>query len=210
MQISYRKMLKKDHATIKRLVTEAWFSDYNFPKCVIKMYAKGYLYGYLSESNFQYVAVNDQDEAVGFIFGRVKKVGFWQKFYYNLRLALIGFKLFFFKSGRRGIRIERITNKVNSKLLKQSPVELKNELVLFIVDEKYRKNGIGTALEKLFVDFVKSQGEDKYFLFTDTYSNVAYYESKGYIRASETEVDFNVDGEKEEPLPYYYVYYKKV
>lgn len=210
MGISYRKMLKKDHAAIKRLVTEAWFDGYDFPKCVIKMYAKGYLYGYLSESNFRYVAVNDNDETVGFIFGRVKKVGFWQRFYYNFRLALVGFKLLFFKSGRRGIKIERITNKVNSKLLKQSPVELRNELVLFIVDSNYRKNGIGTVLEKLYVDYVKANNEDKYFLYTDTYSNVGYYESKGYKRASEAVVNFKIKGEIEDPLPIYYVYYKEV
>lgn len=207
--IEYRKMCKKDHNTIKRLVTEAWFDEYDFQKCVIKNYAKGYLYSYLAESNFQYVAVED-NKTVGFIFGRVNKVGFWQKLYYNFRLALIGFKLLFFKAGRRGIKIQSVTNKVNKKLLKQSPVELRNELVLFIVDSNHRNKGIGTVLEKLFVDFVKSKGEDKYFLFTDTYSNVGYYESKGYKRASEAEVDFNVDGEKENPLPYYYVYYKEV
>ena len=47
------------------------------------------------------------------------------------------FIMLFSFPGRRGLRITFITNKVNNKLIKQYKKDLKNELVLFIVDDSY-------------------------------------------------------------------------
>ena len=72
MAITYVPMTKQDHKDIKRLITEAWFSDYPFKEKYIKLYASGYLNMYLSHSDYKMVA-KDGDKVVGFLFGNIKK-----------------------------------------------------------------------------------------------------------------------------------------
>ena len=67
MDIKYEKMTKNDHKDIKRLITEAWFSDYTFKDFYIKLYASGYLNMYLAHADYKVVA-KDGDKVVGFIF----------------------------------------------------------------------------------------------------------------------------------------------
>ena len=112
--------------------------------------------------------------------------------------------------GRRGLKITQITNRVNRKLLKPFNKELKNELILFIVDEKYRGKGIGTQLEKMYTDFLKENKVKKMFLFTDTYSNYEYYEHRGYERKGSLPVDFKTKHEEIDPISEYYIYIKEL
>ena len=208
MEIRYEKMSKKDYADVKRLITEAWFSDYPFPKEIIDLYSKGYLYMYLSELDYCVVA-KDGDKTVGFIFGRNNKVSHLQKMLYKSKLFFVGLSLLFSKAGRRGLKINHITNVANKKLYKMSKIDTTSELVLFIVDDKYRGLGIGSKLEKDFCDFLFKEGKDSVYLYTDTYSNYKYYENRGYERMAETEVDFKIEEERGEQLPKYYLYLKR-
>jgi hypothetical protein len=69
-------MTKNDHKDIKRLITEAWFSDYTFKDFYIKLYASGYLNMYLAHADYKVVA-KDGNKVVGFIFGNYKKPSFF-------------------------------------------------------------------------------------------------------------------------------------
>ena len=109
----------------------------------------------------------------------------------------------------RGLKITRITNKTNKALYKNSPIKPTSELVLFIVDSRYRGHSIGSMLEKNFCEYLISQGRDTVYLYTDTYSNYGFYERRGYVRFGEMEVNFNLP-EEGEPLPKYYIYVKEL
>ena len=208
MNITYEKLTTKDYQRVKELVTQAWFEEYNFSKKVIDLYAKGYLYMYLSELDYCIVA-KDGDRVVGFIFGRNNKVNLFKKIHYKLKLFFVGLRLLFSKAGRRGLKINHITNKVNAELYKKSKTTAKAELVLFIVDEAYRGQGIGSKLERDFYEFLKNNNKKYVYLYTDTYSNFAYYEQRGYKRMAELDVDFHIEGE-EDDKPTYYIYVKEI
>lgn len=209
MDIKYETMTKQDHKAIKRLITEAWFSDYPFKEKYIKLYASGYLNMYLAKSDYQ-VVVKDKDKVVGFIFGNIKKAPFKQRFISKLKLFFYFIYMLFSYPGRRGIKITLITNKVNKKLLAPYKKLVKNELILFIVDEKYRGHGIGSNLEKMYTDALKEKGIKNVFLFTDTYSNYEYYEHRGYKRKGALPVDFKLKNSEIDPVSEYYIYIKEL
>lgn len=209
MAISYRIMEKKDYNRVKELITQAWFSEYPFKKKIIRLYAKAYLYSYLAEANFQRVAC-DGDKVCGFIFGRYKKAKRLKALRYNFKLLWILFRMLFSKPGRRGLKIAYKTEKVNAKLMKPFKKQLKNELVLFIVDDAYHGQGIGSSLEKSFIEFLNHRNADNVYLYTDTYSNFHFYEHRGYERFAELEVDFGIKDEDVDGLPVYYLYARKL
>lgn len=209
MAIKYLPMTKKDHKDIKRLITEEWFSEYTFKEKYIKLYASGYLNMYLAESDYMMVA-KDGDKVVGFIFGNIKNAPFKQRFISKVKLFFYFIYMLFSYPGRRGIKITLITDKVNKKLLEPYKDSVKNELILFIVDEAYRGYGIGSTLEKMYTNTLKEKGIKKVFLFTDTYSNYKYYEHRGYERKGALPVDFKLKNSDIDPVSEYYIYIKEL
>ncbi len=209
MAIQYMPMTKADYEDIKRLITEAWFSDYPFKEKYIKLYANGYLNMYLAESDYMMVA-KDNGKLVGFLFGNLNKAPLKQRIVSNFKLFLYSIYMLFSYPGRRGLKITLITSKVNKKLLKPYKKNTKNELSLFIVDESYRNKGVGSTLEKMYTDYLKEHGVKNVFLFTDTYSNFAYYEHRGYKRKGALPVDFKIKDSEIDPISEYYIYIKEL
>ncbi len=209
MEIKYEKMTKSDYPEIKNLIKEAWFNEYPFARKYIKQYEDGYLYMYLYESDYQVVA-KDNGKVVGFIFGKYKNPPFKVRLKYALKLLGLGIKMLFSYPGRRGIKMTLITNKINNKLLKPHKKDLQAELVLFIVDENYRKHGIGSTLQEDFCEYLKKHNVKNVYLYTDTYSNFEYYEHRGYVRKRALPVDFKIKGEEMDPLPEYFIYVKEL
>ena len=206
MNIHYEEMQKSDYNRIMELITQAWFSEYNFSKRVISLYAKGYLYMYLSELSYKQVA-KDGGKVVGFLFGRCDKVNPFKALYYKTKLFFVGLNLLFTKAGRRGLKINHKTNVANKALFKDAKIDDGAELVLFIVDEAYRGCGIGSTLEKNFYTHAKKSKKDTLYLYTDTYSNYEFYENKDYTRQGEVYVDFNLPHEENGT---YYIYTKEL
>lgn len=209
MAIEYMPMTKQDYNDIKRLITEAWFSEYPFKEKYIKLYASGYLNLYLSESDYKMVA-KDDGKVVGFIFGNFKKASLKQRIISNFKLFIYSIYMLFSYPGRRGLKITLITHKVNKKLLAPFKKDLSSELKLFIVDENYQGRGIGSTLEKNYTKYLKEHGVKNVFLFTDTYSNYEYYEHRGYTRHGALPVDFKIKDSEIDPLSEYYIYIKEL
>ena len=209
MNIEYRKMKKRDYNRVKELIIEAWFSEYDFSKRIIKSYANAYLQTYLADSNYRMVAV-DNGNVVAFLLGKHRKINFFVKHKHLFLLFWIKLGLLFTKPGRRKLKILAKTDDVNNRLFMNHKDYLFNELALFIVDKKYQGIGIGTKLEKDFSNYLTARGERYMYLYSDTYSNYHFYENKGYIRGGELVVDFEIEGEKEYPLPIYFIYYKQL
>lgn len=209
MNITYRKMNRGDYQAVKTLIRQAWFDEYEFKDRVKKRYADAYLRIYLADSNYRMVACDD-GKVVGFLLGKHRKVNFIEKYRNLFLLFWIQFGFIFSKPGRRKNKILRETERVNKRLHKKHEKYLFNELALFIVDEEHQGMGIGTKLEKDFSSYLKDKGEKYLYLFSDTYSNYQFYENKKYVRGGELVVDFDIEGEKEFPLPIYFIYYKEL
>ena len=213
MEVLYREATKNDYKEIKRLIGEAWFDEYieeyNFSKRVVELYRKGYIYMYLAESNYIEVAEYD-GKVVGFLFGRNNNAKLPHSLKYKFLMLTVGFRLLLTKPGRRGLKINRITNKTNNNLVKQAGIKLESELCLFIVDSNYRNLHIGSTLHKNFLNYLEEKKVKNNYLFTDTYSDYFYYERRGYKRMGELDVDFKIKGEESEALPKYYIYVKNL
>lgn len=210
MSIQYRKMNRGDYQAVKALIRQAWFDEYDFKDRVKNAYARAYLRIYLADSNYRMVACNDENEVIGFLLGKRRKVNFFVKHYHLFMLFWIQLGFIFTKPGRRKNKILRKTEEVNRRLLKKHEKYLFNELALFIIDEDYQGQGIGTKLERDFSDYLKANNEKYLYLFSDTYSNYEFYERRNYVRGGELVVDFDIEGEKEFPLPIYFIYYKEL
>ena len=209
MNITYRKMNRGDYQAVKALIRQAWFDEYEFSDRVKNSYARAYLRIYLADSNYRMVACDD-DKVIGFLLGKHRKVKFSVRLCNLFLLFWIRFGFIFTKPGRRKNKILSKTENVNKRLHKKHEKYLFNELALFIIDEEYQGQGIGTHLEKDFSAFLKDNGEEYLYLFSDTYSNYQFYENRRYVRGGELVVDFDIEGEKEFPLPIYFIYYKEL
>ena len=210
MSIQYRKMNRGDYQAVKKLIRQAWFDEYEFSERIKNAYARAYLRIYLADSNYRMVACNEENEVVGFLLGKRRKVNFFEKYFNLFLLSFIQFGFMFSKPGRRKNKILSKTEKVNKRLHKKHEKFLLNELALFIIDEDYQGQGIGSKLERDFSAYLKSMNEKYLYLFSDTYSNYQFYENRNYIRGGELVVDFEIEGEKEFPLPIYFIYYKEL
>lgn len=204
--ITYRELTHKDYRSIINLTKEIWFDEYPYKEYIKVLYAKGYLYEYLSESSYKMVAVDD-NKVIGFIFGRLKKVPLFKIIYYYIRLFFIGLVLLFTKAGRNGLKIEFTTMKVNNKLYKPFKKDYDAQLSLFIVDKNYQGMHIGSTLKDMFEKYAVDNNCKGIYLYTDTYSNYKYYEKNGYIRLNEVDVNFNASNQQEKPK--YFLYGKK-
>lgn len=209
MSITYRDMNRGDYQAVKTLIRQAWFDEYEFSERVKNSYARAYLRIYLADSNYRKVAC-DGDKVIGFLLGKHRKVKFFEKYRNLFLLFWIRFGFIFTKPGRRKNKILSKTENVNKRLHKKHEKFLFNELALFIIDEDYQGQGIGTHLERDFSTYLKENNEEYLYLFSDTYSNYQFYENRNYVRGGELVVDFDIDGEKEFPLPIYFIYYKKL
>ena len=202
-------MNRGDYQAVKTLIRQAWFDEYEFSDRVKNSYARAYLRIYLADSNYRKVAC-DGEKVIGFLLGKHRKIKFSIKFCNLFLLFWIRFGFIFSKPGRRKNKILSKTENVNKRLHKKHEKYLINELALFIIDEDYQGQGIGTHLERDFSTYLKENNEEYLYLFSDTYSNYQFYENRNYVRGGELVVDFDIDGEKEFPLPIYFIYYKKL
>ena len=210
--ISYRKLKHKDKKYITNYINQAWFEEENVNEKAKKLYSIGYYYMYLRLSNYVEIATNEQNECVGFVFGRGKHVNIFRYLYYTIPYLITGLRLFLFKDGRRGLKVEFKTFKINKNLRKQVKEKIEGELQLFIVNENYRKNGIGTTLQKNFIEYLKKHNSNNYSLYTDTFSNYQYYDNNGFKKVAEMEVDFGFEDQLQEDgsLPKYFIYLKSI
>lgn len=204
MNLQYRLLRKGDYAALQKIICETWnFSEYVKGAGTLKHYQDVFLYDYLARSNYAEVVVFDH-QLVGFLFGRCDKISCAAQYlkytplYYRSKFALL-----FGRYGRSRLRIIHITDRVNRKLIKDHTNDFDGELCLFAVAANFKKNGVGRELLSHFHHFMRSRGAENYFLYTDTYCNIGFYERMGYDLVSLDTVNF---GEEWKETPKYLLY----
>ncbi len=205
---TYHNLNKKDFESVRHLVGKAWYEEYEDNPKIYRLYTGYYLYHYVAESSYR-IVVKDNDKVIGFLFGNTSKVNVFHYLKYELRVFLLGLKACFSKLGRRGIKITLKTNRVNKRLRKICKGR-GAELSLFIVDEAYRGQGIGSQLEKSYLQYLREEHFDFIYLYTDTYSDYQFYDQKGFDQVAGIKVDFKIKGEETDPLPIYFIYKKDI
>ncbi len=192
-QIVLREYQESDRPELEEIVRRTWKYDrFCSPKTAAKM-AKLYLNSCLTNQTFTRVAVVD-DVPVGIIMGKDIKN---HKCRLSLRLrwlaSVIG--LLISKEGRQISKIFDCVQGIDGELLSSCQKDYKGELAFFAINESCRGKGLGRKLFQSVVDYMKEQGIDSFYLFTDTSCNYPFYEHLGMKRCCEKKKVMDAQGE---------------
>ena len=67
------------------------------------------------------------------------------------------------------------------------------ELALFVISPDCRGKGVGKQLYQQFLQYLKKEHLDSFYLYTDTSCNYGFYEHQGMVRRCEKEHIFTVN-----------------
>ena len=185
--LHFREYTSNDLVRCAKLAAEAWpVKDHISGGSERWRIMEAYVEIAVSWSNWTDVACLDSGELVGLMFGEIRGrhvKGFPTRIVYSEMNA--GAKLVL---GRYG-RIKRLPTvlwnflMVEMKLLVNRPYA-DAEVMLFLVDSKYRGKGIGSLLMDRFVDVAKQKGSTRISVYADDQaSNWRFYENYGFERA---------------------------
>ncbi len=91
--------------------------------------------------------------------------------------------LFFDKGIPKLFCMQKATAEANAKMYKAAGKCYEAELVFFVLDEKSRGLGVGKALFRRALHFMRRRGIQNFFLYTDTLCNYGFYDAQGMRRA---------------------------
>lgn len=198
-QIEFRQVTRADYAKLETLIRKTWGSKASYPAPIERALRKINLYHYLSEQNYNCLAIW-QGEIVGVILGRSEHLPYLPgKLRYLAPLLWNKAKLLACPNGRRILRNHLAEARADRALLCSAKKEFDSELVLFITDPSMQRHGIGSALLQRFYQFMRQNGCQNIYLFTDTSCNYGFYQRKGYRRIAEKCVCYqSANGPKKE------------
>lgn len=197
-RIMYRTIKKQDYNYIGDLIIKAFNLDEyindNFLLTQIKLH---YVYSCLAEATYINVAEIDS-KIVGIIMGNssndwkfFKHIHFIMFFIiYELKLWLLSYKY------KEELFSYRRIHLIYKNLLSKHKDEFDGVLTLFLVDEHYRKIGIGYKLLNNLLIYLKKQKTKKIYLYTDNTCNYIFYEKNGFKRIEEDNLSILKRGKK--------------
>lgn len=207
-EIVFRKIKKSDYEAIKELINKSFFiEDYVENKKVLDLELECELYEALVEQSYICVAEKNKN-VIGVIMGQAESdyslfnhLDYYIKYYINL-LKWRGFA----KLKRDKLEDSRKLNKTYDYFLKNSKENYDGVLSLFIVSEEARGLGIGKELMKRFQDYLKKEGAEKIYLFTDSFCNYGFYDYLGFKRKNKKIIKYLRNDKRKDLNVYLYSY----
>lgn len=197
--ITIRPIELDDYTGIAQLIKETWYlNDYKKSPKTIDAYINFDINDCLNRSSFGQVAVKN-DTIVGVILARVNHhKPYLRQFNRPLMTDLLTL-LEGNSSDQRSIaRDEKERLEANNTMLKSLSKNYDGEIVLFIVSSSEQGNGIGSNLLTKLSNHFDTHQVNNYFLFTDIWCNINFYEHKGFKRIA----SFPFENEN----PQYFIY----
>ncbi|KAB7790703.1 GNAT family N-acetyltransferase [Bifidobacterium leontopitheci] len=199
-----RPLRRGDYPTLVEMLRRMWYADPSMSETTARRLATIDLHHCLSRSTIATVAERD-GRVVGVILARVDAaMPRWRQSPLNRHVRrMIGESLAlpFSAEGRRGIRDAFDLVAVDRRLMRGLTPRYDAEIVLFLVDERMRGQGVGGTLFDHVLARFHAAGARHYFLFTDTTCNVGFYDHRGLFRRRE-ERGIHRDGSEDT----YYLY----
>ncbi|GEM_PF-6461610 len=191
MSIHIRNYSRKDIKALRRMSRKAWPLEKYTSHARIKkhMYAietnEALLYGNYS------LSAEKNGEVIGVLFASIP--GRKRPFHalkWKLIIAWHLLNLSLVKEGRKLLGAFKQVERGFKQMKRENDVSLESALELFIVDDRFRGEGIGKRLIERFEDTAREKGVESYFLFTDSDSSYGYYDHNGYERIDEKTFTF--------------------
>lgn len=173
MQI--REFHWSDTPRIVEMIDHVWHLDRMFGNKTNGMiFSQEYFYDVLNHSTHVFVSFHEQ-ELIGFIALNIQGHDYltipqqYQDILYHQHSH-------FHKINSYRQKIKEYHQDCFS-LLQQIHQKYDAEIVLFIVDEKYQHQGIGTRMYTFSEDILKEQGRQNYMLYTDSMCLFSFYDA---------------------------------
>ena len=194
MQITLREYQKEDFKVLENIIRETWhYDEFSSPRTAVKL-ARVFLSSCLTNHTFSRVALMN-DKPIGFIL--VKNIAIHRcPLKYRLKQMKSILSLYLSKEGRKVTQIFANVNGIDKRLLADVDKSYPAELALFAVDTSCRGKGIGKRLFDSALGYLKEQGLNEFYLFTDTSCNYGFYEHQGMVRRCEREHVFIIKGQQ--------------
>ena len=191
--IQLRPYQPQDRPYLEAIIRKTWNYDrFCQPEVAAKM-ARVYLTSCLTNQTFTAVAV-DGDRPVGIIMGKNRRTHRCPVKLYVQSMAAIA-SLLCSKQGRQVSKMFGGVDGIDKELLEKNGVDYPGELAFFAVDESCRGKGLGRKLFEALVAYMRSQEISRFYLFTDTSCNYAFYEHLGMVRRGEKQQTIQAGGE---------------
>lgn len=178
--ITYRPLEKQDIKPLAKIISNTWHYENITSPFIATHLSYAFLFSSLARHTYTQVAVKN-DKPIGVIIGRTNDVLFQHKMYYILLFFHL-FLLLFTSQGKQAVQSFWRNSQVNNALFKQTYESYDGEVVLFAVDQSKRESGIGSTLFDGYLHYLKDQGLQTFYLFTDATSSYTFYEHKGLKR----------------------------
>lgn len=203
-QIIIREFRKEDAATLENVIRETWKYDQLCSPETARRLARVYLWSCLTNQTKALAAVNE-GVPVGIIMGKNSSV-YRCPLSYRLRQIAAILALYVTKEGRKVSEIFQDVDGIDKDLLKGIRKNYPGEIAFFAVNSRFRGYGIGKMLFQKMVSYMKEEGIDEFYLFTDTSCNYPFYEHQGMVRRGEKKHRFRLDEGETEMTFYIYDY----
>ena len=175
------------------IIRKTWnYDQFASPKIARKL-SIIFLYSCLAQQTFTKVALID-NVSVGVIMARNKSKE-KSNIKYKLKQFMAILSLLIHKEGRQTSKIFKGVSDTDAILLNEANRDYSGELVFFAVDSDCRGMGLGQKLFSKAKEYMKSDGMNDFYLFTDTTCNFGFYEHNGMIRRGEKREKVEVDGQ---------------
>lgn len=176
-----------DICKVRDMFCEAFELDcYSKSSFVMRHLLDHYLCGYLTEADYA-VTLRMDGRVAGFLLGCDSSRN--GKRIYRLLRLYHKFFLPFFRGGRSYIRCKRLIEDADSSMRAEAPAP-EGELILFVVRKDLRGQGVGRNMLLTFRDWLIKREVRNMQLFTDDYSDVDYYRTRGYEQLGVRNVEF--------------------
>jgi len=188
--VSFRPVSEKDIDFIKEMINRTWeFDAYTKEASMIDLILCNYLESLLDRSNYGEMAICN-DSPIGFLFGRCDTTSGQDLKYLSCFKSISDEKAR--DIGWDNYRQDLIKIKDADDLLIKDKRDLfEGELTLFIIDDSYRKNGIGRLLLNRFMKHLTENDVKRAYLFTDDYCNFGFYNKIGFCQENMTSINLS-------------------
>jgi ribosomal protein S18 acetylase RimI-like enzyme len=185
--VHFRRFKARDIARVRDMFSEAFkLGTYSDDPFVMRHLLDHYLCAYLGRATYSVVA-EENGRALGFLMGTAR---FDERIGYRLLELYHALFLIFRRAGRVYFRGRRLIERADRSMRRSAP-PADCELILFVVDRSARGRGVGREMLRMFRRYLEGEGARTMFLFTDDYSDVGYYRTRGYAEEGVREIRFS-------------------